>query len=624
MGNILILGVYYIERLGHNLFFVGQFCDSDLEVAFRKHTCIVRNLEGVDLLSGSHGSNLYTISMVDTMKSSSICLLSKASKMKSWLWHYRLSHLNFSTINQLATQGLIKELPKLKYTKDHLCSICQIGKRKKESHPHKPKPSTDENFKCCIWIYVDLGKLQPKADIGIFIGYSPFKKAYRIYNKRTRQIIETINVQFDELTQMASEQHGSGPNLHGLTSGHISSGIVLYQNALTSAKPPIKNEWDLLYQPMILKEEVYVSQPEGFINKDHLNHVFRFKKALYGLRQAPREWYDLLSNFLLSQKFVKVVVDPALFTRKDGNDLILLVDIFTKALVRERFEFPIKRLDDPIACLNKAMSFLTFVASSRFSSTNNQLITSSNLRNQATIQDGRVTVQQVQGRQDQSYSSTGYKSNATSSGGNNSSGHAMDKAMLVEAQKARRILDEEQLAFLADPEVPDGQAVQTIISNNVAFQTEDLDTYDSNYDDISNVKAVHLANIYSYGSDVISEVPHSETYLNDMEIQIFKSESKEKKDKYMENEIEMEKKIKELDNILFKVGQSAQTVSDKHIAMHVIDYEETLILEEESRSRMSKKEKDLEAIKQNISHKPIDYEKLNRLTKDFRKRFTPQ
>ncbi|GJZ84135.1 hypothetical protein Tco_0649474 [Tanacetum coccineum] len=85
MGNILISCVYYVKGLGHNLFFVGKFCDSDLEVAFRKHTCFVRNMEGVDLLSGSRGSNLYTISVADMMKSSPICLLSKALKIKSWL-----------------------------------------------------------------------------------------------------------------------------------------------------------------------------------------------------------------------------------------------------------------------------------------------------------------------------------------------------------------------------------------------------------------------------------------------------------------------------------------------------------------------------------------------------------
>ncbi|GJV21379.1 retrovirus-related pol polyprotein from transposon TNT 1-94 [Tanacetum coccineum] len=146
IGNILISRVYYVERLGHNLFSVRQFFDSDLEVAFRKHTCFVWNLEGVDLLSGSCGSNLYTISMADMMKSSPICLPSKASKTKYWLWHCRLSHLNFGTINQLAKQGLVKGLPKMKYTKDHLCSACQMGKIKKESHPHKPEPSTNEKL----------------------------------------------------------------------------------------------------------------------------------------------------------------------------------------------------------------------------------------------------------------------------------------------------------------------------------------------------------------------------------------------------------------------------------------------------------------------------------------------
>ncbi|GJY39229.1 putative ribonuclease H-like domain-containing protein [Tanacetum coccineum] len=205
--------------------------------------------------------------------------------------------------------------------------------------------------------------------------------------------------------------------------------------------------------------------------------------------------------------------------------------------------------DDPIACLNKAMAFLTAIASSRFLSTNNQLRTSSNPRNQATIQDGRVTVQQVQGRQGQTYSGTGYKSNATSSGGNNASGQAMvvkcynykgeghmarqctqpkrprnaawckDKAMLAEAQEAGQILDEDQLAFLADPGVPDGQAVETIIPNNAAFQTEDLDTYDFDCDDISNAQAILMANISNYGSDVILEVSHSKTNLNDMENQ---------------------------------------------------------------------------------------------------------
>ncbi|GKC43218.1 retrovirus-related pol polyprotein from transposon TNT 1-94, partial [Tanacetum coccineum] len=75
-----------------------------------------------------------------------------------------------------------------------------------------------------------------------------------------------------------------------------------------------------------LKEEVYVSQPEGFVDQDNPSHVYKLKKALYGLKQAPRAWYDMLSSFLISQHFSKGAVDPTLFTRQAGNDLLLLTD----------------------------------------------------------------------------------------------------------------------------------------------------------------------------------------------------------------------------------------------------------------------------------------------------------
>ncbi|GJR70703.1 retrovirus-related pol polyprotein from transposon TNT 1-94 [Tanacetum coccineum] len=153
IGNVTISRVYYVEGLGHNLFSVGQFCDSNLEVAFRQHTCYIRNLEGVDLLTGSRGDNLYTLSLGDMMASSPICLLSKASKTKSWLWHRRLSHLNFGAINHLARHGLVRGLPKLKFEKDHLCSACALGKSTKK--PHKPK-SEDTNQEKLYLLHMDL------------------------------------------------------------------------------------------------------------------------------------------------------------------------------------------------------------------------------------------------------------------------------------------------------------------------------------------------------------------------------------------------------------------------------------------------------------------------------------
>ncbi|GKA20622.1 retrovirus-related pol polyprotein from transposon TNT 1-94 [Tanacetum coccineum] len=348
----------------------------------------------VDLLTGSRGNNLYTLSLGDMMASSSICLLSKVSKTKSWLWHRRLSHLNFGAINHLARHGLVCGLPKLKFEKDHLCSACAMGKSKKK--PHKPKSEdtiqeklyllhmdlcgpmrvASVNRKKYILVIVDdysrftwvkirtdngtefvnqtlreyyekignsheisvartaqqngvverrnhtlieaartiliyakallflwaeavatacytqnrsiirllhdktpyellhdkppdlsffhvfgtlcyptndsenLGKLQPKADIGIFIGYAPTKKAFRMYNRRTRRIIETIHLDFDELTAMASEHSSSGPALHDMTPTTISSGLVPNPPPLTPFVPPLRTDWDILFQPM--------------------------------------------------------------------------------------------------------------------------------------------------------------------------------------------------------------------------------------------------------------------------------------------------------------------------------------------------------------------------------------
>nr|GEY96607.1 retrovirus-related Pol polyprotein from transposon TNT 1-94 [Tanacetum cinerariifolium] len=123
-GNVTINRVYYVEGLNHNLFSVGQFCDADLEVAFRKSTCFVRDLQGNDLLTDNRGSDLYTISLQESTSLTPLCLMAKASPTQAWLWHQRLSHLNFNYINLLSKKDIMIGLPKLKYVKDQLCSSC--------------------------------------------------------------------------------------------------------------------------------------------------------------------------------------------------------------------------------------------------------------------------------------------------------------------------------------------------------------------------------------------------------------------------------------------------------------------------------------------------------------------
>ncbi|GJY23132.1 hypothetical protein Tco_0396790, partial [Tanacetum coccineum] len=140
--------------------------------------------------------------------------------------------------------------------------------------------------------------------------------------------------------------------------------------------------------------------------------------------------------------------------------------------------------DDPTTCMNKAMSFLSTMFSPCYPSSNKQLRSSSNPRNQTTIQDGRVTIQQVQGRQGQSVVSSRSQRNASGLWGNT----------LGQAKAKGKELDKEQLPFLVDPKAAYGQVAQTI-THNAAFQTDDLDAYDSDCDDISLAKAILMANL---------------------------------------------------------------------------------------------------------------------------------
>nr|GEZ08129.1 hypothetical protein [Tanacetum cinerariifolium] len=652
---------------------------------------------GVDLLTGSRGNNLYTLSLQDMMPSSPICLLSKASNTKSWLWHRRLSHLSFGAINHLARQGLVRGLPKLKFEKDHLCSACAMGKSKKKSHKLKSEDTNQEKLyllhmdlygpmrvesingkKYVLVIVYDYSRftwvkcLQSKEEapdliikflkmikvrlkVPVRLARSPQQNG--VVKRRNCTLIEAartmliyaqallflwaeavattcytqnrsiirlrhrktpyellhnklpdlsflhvfgalcyptndsenlgklqtkadigIFIDFDELMAMASEQSSLGPALNEMTPATISSGLVQKPSSSTPYVPPSRNDWNLLFQPMFdellnpppsvdaqapefialiadvippvpgestgspsstsvdqdapspsksqttpitqssvipqdvkedihdievahmrndplfgvpipedhpldniigqlsrpvstrlklhkqslfyyydsfltlvepktykdaltqscwieamqkelneferlevwklvprpdkvmvitlkwiykvkldelgwilknkarlvargyrqeegidfeeffapiarleairiflayaahknmivyhmdvktvflngnLREEVYVSQPDGFVDQDNPSHVYKLKKALYGLKQAPRAWYDMLSSFLISQDFSKGSVDPTLFIRRNGNDL-LLVQIYVDDII---------------------------------------------------------------------------------------------------------------------------------------------------------------------------------------------------------------------------------------------------------------------------------------------------
>nr|GEY96496.1 hypothetical protein [Tanacetum cinerariifolium] len=232
---------------------------------------------------------------------------------------------------------------------------------------------------------------------------------------------------------------------------------------------------------------------------------------------TPPEVYALVSNHKVTKELWKIIQ--------------LLMQVFQKG-------------DDPIDAINHMTSFWTAVVTSRYPTTNNQLRNSSNPRQQATINNGRVTLQPIQGRQTSLAAGT-LRTYTQGASGNNSrkqmtvicynckgEGHMSkqctkpkrkqddswfkDKVLLVQAQANGQILHEEELVFLADPGIAEAQATQTVINQNAAYQADDLDAYDSDCDELNTAKVALMANLSHYGSDALAEVHNHDNVNNNM------------------------------------------------------------------------------------------------------------
>nr|GEX58577.1 Gag-Pol polyprotein [Tanacetum cinerariifolium] len=388
--------VYYIEGLNHNLFSVGQFCDANLEVALRKSTCFVRDLQGNDLLVGNYGSDVYIISLQESTSSTPLCLMAKASPTQAWLWHRRLSHLNFDYINLLLKTDVVIGLPKLKYVKDQLCSSCELSKAKRSSFKSKAIPSSKGmlnllhinlcgpmqvasiNGKKYILTSVanytsglvpqrqkasDYDNSDPipqlqnvssladahvpsQQELDLLFGSNPQDKqpttniqptsapstpTYVPAEKNNDDQAED-HLQYDEFT---NPFYAPTEEVVESSSHNIDPEMCMFALTVSTAKPTVADsawieamqeklhQFDRLqifiayaahksfpiYQMDVkttflngpLKEEVYVAQPNGFVEPNHSEKVYRLRKALYGLKQAPWAWYDELLKFLTSK-----------------------------------------------------------------------------------------------------------------------------------------------------------------------------------------------------------------------------------------------------------------------------------------------------------------------------------
>nr|GEV44246.1 retrovirus-related Pol polyprotein from transposon TNT 1-94 [Tanacetum cinerariifolium] len=390
--------VYYVEGLGHNLFSVGQFYDSNLEVA----------IEGSLLLTGSQGNNMYTLSLGDMMASSLIYfdeLTAMGSEhgslgpvlhemipatISSGLMpnHYPLT--SFVPLSRtdwdLLFQPLFNELLNPPPSVDHsapevitlIAEVVALKLAASTGSPSSttvdqdaPSPIEPDNFKQAMtkssWIdamqeeihkfeRLQVWKLVPCPDKVLLL------KLKWIYKVKTHEFGRVLKNKARLVAQGCRQKKGtdfeeSFAPVARIEAIHIFIANVAHKN-MTIFQMDVKT----VFLNGELKEEVYVSQPEGFVDQDNPSHVYKLKRALYGLKQAPRVWYEMLSRFLISQHFSKGVIDLTFFIRKAGNDLLLeqvengivelyfvrteyqLADIFTKPLPRERFNFLIEKL----------------------------------------------------------------------------------------------------------------------------------------------------------------------------------------------------------------------------------------------------------------------------------------
>ncbi|GKA27200.1 integrase, catalytic region, zinc finger, CCHC-type containing protein [Tanacetum coccineum] len=323
-GNITICHVYYVEGLGHNLFSVGKFYDGDLEVAFRSNTCYVRNLQGDDLLTGGRDSNLYTISISDMAASSPVCLMSKATSTKSWLWHRRLSHLNFGTINDLTRLDLVDGLPKFKYGKDHLCSTCimqqfLIARTPQQNGVVERRNRTLVEAARIMLIFSKLPEfLWAKA-----VATACFTQNRSIcIHDTTKLPYEAINafVPYNPLSHEEIESSTTALETSNVQNFHQEQGLILKEVirsvvvlmllgmfiVMLSYEYPLSFKWIVkrLFS-MSFEREVYVSQPEGVFDQNFQIMLHVETRSIQFKHSHIIAMYDKLSSFLIEHGFTK-------------------------------------------------------------------------------------------------------------------------------------------------------------------------------------------------------------------------------------------------------------------------------------------------------------------------------
>ncbi|GJT07109.1 retrovirus-related pol polyprotein from transposon TNT 1-94 [Tanacetum coccineum] len=384
-GNLTICHVYYVEGLGYNLFLVRQFCDGDLKVAFRSNTCYVWNLEGDDLLTGSRDLNLYTISIFEMAASSPVCLMSRATSTKSWLWHRRYCSLNLisrtpqqngvverrnqTLVEAARTMLIFSKTLEFLWAKA-IATACFTQNTLLYTHEYyaKSSPEVLDNF---AENTLDNENTSSSSSIVVEEDEAPQIVSSSAEQVATEPNSPVLNENADELVQEDVADFDGNINIIAVKwiwkNKTDAENMVIQNKSRLVAKgygqeegidfeesfapvtrleavrifvayaahknfPIYQMDVKTVFLNGSLKKEVFVRQSDGLVDPNFPNDVYRLKKALYGLKQAPRAWYDKLSSFLIEHNFTKGIVDPTLFTRRHGDD-ILLVQIYVDDII---------------------------------------------------------------------------------------------------------------------------------------------------------------------------------------------------------------------------------------------------------------------------------------------------
>nr|GEW40406.1 hypothetical protein [Tanacetum cinerariifolium] len=412
IGNLIEIILFIIEfgcskHVTGNLKLLTNFVEK-----FLKSTYYIHDLKGNDLLIGSRGTDLYSITLQDTPTLNLICLMAKATSSQAWLWHHHLSHLKFDSINMFLKNNIV---PKLKFVKDHLCSSCikhqtsvartpeQNDVVKRQNHTLVEAARTMlSTAKVSLYFWTEaiaticfnqnrslVIPRHEKTPYHIINGQKPSVKFFHIFGSlcyiirddhplaqvigkpsqsiRTRRQLETygemyvwelvdrplcknvINLKWIWKNKRDEENTVICNKACLVAKGYAQKEGINFKEsfALVARLEAVRlfiayaayksfrvYQMDVkttfLYRT--LKEEVHVNQPDEFIDPYHPDQVYQLKKALYRLKQAPRAWYDKLSNFLVSKVFLKGSIDSTLFITKHGEDM-LLVQIYVDDII---------------------------------------------------------------------------------------------------------------------------------------------------------------------------------------------------------------------------------------------------------------------------------------------------